>query len=298
MPELPEVETVRRGLARSLEGARINHVEVRRKDLRYPFPENLSTSLQGRVIVSFKRRAKYLLIILENDTIVISHLGMSGCWRIEEAGQKQKHDHLILDVATPKQFLRLTYHDPRRFGFVLLTSQSDLDNHPLLRNLGVEPLSNDLSPAMLEAAFKAKKTPLKAALLDQRIIAGLGNIYVCEALWQAQLSPFLAAGWLATGTKKANLALDRLVRAVRDVLNRALQAGGSTLRDYAHIDGTSGYFQHQFSVYGHENAPCPHCNAPILRERQSGRSTFYCAACQPLPANAIPAPSSSCYINK
>jgi len=291
MPELPEVETVRRGLARSLEGARIVAVKTLRAGLRYPFPENLSNRLEGRIITRLGRRAKYLLLILDDETIIISHLGMSGSWRVEERPEQltqsgqQKHDHLIIETVQKQQILHLTYHDPRRFGFVLLAQQAALDDHPLLQNLGVEPLGNALSATSLAVAFKGKKTPLKSALLDQRIIAGLGNIYVCEALWQAQLSPFLAAGWLATPTPAAEQARERLVHAIRDVLTRALQAGGSTLRDYAHIDGTSGYFQHQFHVYGHENAPCPRCRAPILRAIQSGRSSFYCAACQALPTS-------------
>jgi len=285
MPELPEVETVRRGLARALLGARISAVETRRAGLRYPFPENLGDSVKGKIITGLERRAKYLLMILEDETILISHLGMSGSWRVEEVGQgadqPQKHDHLIIKVAQKQKILRLIYHDPRRFGFILLTAQSALDHHPMLRDLGIEPLSNAFSSSMLEAAFKGKKTPLKSALLDQRIIAGLGNIYVCEALWQAQLSPYLAAGGVAGD------AFDRLVHAIRDVLIRALDSGGSTLRDYAHIDGTSGYFQHQFHVYGREDMPCPRCGAPILRKTQSGRSTFYCAACQPLVVDVI-----------
>jgi len=283
MPELPEVETVRRHLARSLEGARIVRLETRRTGLRYPFPDNLREKLEGRRISHFGRRAKYLLIGLDDETIIISHLGMSGSWRVEIEPQPQKHDHLIIDVVQQGQNLRLTYHDPRRFGFILLTTQSECERHPMLQKLGVEPLGNQLSSALLAEAFNFKKTLIKSALLDQHLIAGLGNIYVCEALWQAQISPFARAGWLAGQTS----LLERLVDSIRDVLARALQAGGSTLRDYAHIDGTSGYFQHQFHVYDRENAPCPRCCAPIVRKTQSGRSTFYCAACQPLMADAI-----------
>jgi len=308
---------VRLGLARSLEGARIMRLETRRAGLRYPFPENLAHRLEGRKIIGLGRRAKYLLIFLEqfpknvkrfsdkrrgenkgleqisdseiahsaleDDGVIISHLGMSGSWRVETHPQIKKHDHLIFQMMQKNQALYLTYHDPRRFGFLLLTSHSELDDHPMLRNLGVEPLGNEFSALILAAAFKGKKTPLKSALLDQRIIAGLGNIYVCEALWQAQLSPFVAAGALS-GQERI---LDRLVASIRDVLIRALDAGGSTLRDYAHIDGTSGYFQHQFHVYGRENAPCPRCEAPILREVQAGRSTFYCNACQRLACQSL-----------
>jgi len=284
MPELPEVETVRRGLARSLERAEIRRVETRRAGLRYPFPEDLRAQLEGKRITHLGRRAKYLLMGLEDDTVVISHLGMSGSWRIEEqGGEIKKHDHLLLEVINAGRDLQLIYHDPRRFGFIFLSTQSELDAHPMLQNLGVEPLGNALSPLVLAQAFKGKKTPLKSALLDQRIIAGLGNIYVCEALWQAQLSPFMASGALA----EQEHALARLVVSIRDVLTRALQAGGSTLRDYAHIDGTSGYFQHQFHVYNRENAPCPRCGVAIVRKVQAGRSTFYCAACQPVFPDAI-----------
>jgi len=282
MPELPEVETVRRGLAHSLEGARILSVETRRAGLRYPFPENLDSKLEGKMITAVERRAKYLLIVLDDDIILISHLGMSGSWRVEETGeggeQPRKHDHLLVNVMQKGENLRLTYHDPRRFGFILLASKAGLSHHPKLKDLGVEPLGNEFSPAMLAQAFAHRKKSLKSALLDQRIVVGLGNIYVCEALWQAHLSPFLPAEQLS----QQESAMMGLVNAIRDVLRRALQAGGSSLRDYAHIDGTSGYFQHQFHVYGRENAPCPRCHAPILRDRQSGRSTFYCAACQPL----------------
>jgi len=284
MPELPEVETVRRHLARTLEGARIARVQTRRAGLRYPFPKDLANRLERKTIVSLARRAKYLLLGLEDDTLIISHLGMSGSWRVEVPALNwaaQKHDHLVMDVEHQDRNLRVTYHDPRRFGFILLTTQAKLDSHPRMQNLGVEPLGNGFSSVMLSQAFKDKKMPLKSALLDQRIIAGLGNIYVCEALWQAQLSPFIAAG------NMAEPAFARLVSAIRDVLNRALRAGGSTLRDYVHIDGKSGYFQHQFNVYDRENAPCPRCGALILRESQSGRSTFYCAACQSVPTNAI-----------
>jgi len=281
MPELPEVETVRRGLARSIEGAKIMFVETRRAGLRYPFAPDLARRLEGRIITHLGRRAKYLLIMLDDETVMISHLGMSGSWRLEKQPRQQKHDHLIIQIKQHHQLLYLAYHDPRRFGFILLSTQSELDAHPMLQNLGVEPLGNALSPLVLAQAFKGKKTPLKSALLDQRIIAGLGNIYVCEALWQAQLSPFMPAG------KVAVPALSLLVVAIRDVLTRALQAGGSTLRDHAQIDGTSGYFQHQFNVYGQENVPCPRCGSLILRTVQSGRSTFYCAACQALIADVI-----------
>jgi len=290
MPELPEVETVRRQLAPVLEGARLSFVKTNRANLRYPFPLNLRHRLQGRHISRISRRAKYLLIVLDDDTVMISHLGMSGSWRIEETEEvaaeslhltkSSRHDHLTLDMVREGRVIRAIYNDPRRFGFILLSNMTEIDNHPMLKNLGVEPLGNALCAPYLFQRLRHKKTSLKAALLDQRLIAGLGNIYVCEALWRARFSPWLATNQLVCDTTSAQKALLRLVSAIRAVLMEALEAGGSTLRDYAHIDGSSGYFQHAFDVYGREGLPCRMCTTPILRTLQAGRSTFYCPTCQ------------------
>lgn len=290
MPELPEVETVRRGLQPLVEGARVRHVEQRRPDLRFPFPERFAERLQDRQIVAIGRRAKYLLFHIDDGSTAISHLGMSGSWRIEEGdnsdmpgqfhherSKAEKHDHLVfhLSPAAGGQ-ARIVFNDPRRFGFMLMAEVGQLDVHPALAGLGVDPAGNELDGVLLARLFSGKRAPLKAALLDQRLIAGLGNIYVCEALWRAQLSPKRLAGSVAG--KRA----ERLALSVRDVIADALAAGGSSLRDYVHTDGSLGYFQHSFAAYDREGEPCAHtgCGGTIQRIVQSGRSTFYCNACQ------------------
>lgn len=286
MPELPEVETVRRGLQPVLEGAQIIEAQTRRKDLRFPFPKDLARQLQGKIITGLSRRAKYLLLSFSDNLTLISHLGMSGSWRIEDAppgddhhGKEKNpsHDHFIMQVKTREGETRqVIYNDPRRFGFLLLVASDQLFEEPFLKKLGVEPTGNALSGAYLQSCFKNRQTPLKAALLDQGHIAGLGNIYVCEALWRAELSPMLKAGSLAEDEKKAQ----ELARHICAVIHEAIEAGGSSLRDYVQADGTLGYFQHRFSVYGREGEKCLRCNGHIERVVQGGRSTFYCPSCQ------------------
>jgi formamidopyrimidine-DNA glycosylase len=295
MPELPEVETVRRGLQPVLEGARILSVEARRPDLRFPLPDRFAERLTGRTIQALGRRAKYLTVHLDDGLVLICHLGMSGSFRIEtetgggtpgdfyhERSKSAAHDHVVFHVAGPGgTAARIVFNDPRRFGFMLF-SESAGDAHPMLNGLGVEPTGNALDGPLLAALLKDRKAPLKAALLDQRLIAGLGNIYVCEALWRARLSPLRIAGTLAGPGRKARDQAERLADAIRAVIADAIAAGGSSLRDYVRTDGSLGYFQHSFSVYDKEGEPCPRpgCGGTIRRIVQSGRSTFYCPACQ------------------
>ena len=295
MPELPEVETVRRGLQPAMEGARVDRIEQRRADLRFPFPDDFSSRITGRRITGLQRRAKYLLIGFDDDTVLISHLGMSGSYHVDhgtahavpgqfhhDRSKDQRHDHVVFHLAGPEGVKRVVYNDPRRFGFMLLTDSDSLDAHPLIRNLGVEPTGNALSAAYLAGRFAGRKAPLKAALLDQSIIAGLGNIYVCEALWQAGLSPRRRAGTLVDASGAPVRRLDELTRSVRRVIDAAIEAGGSSLRDHRRADGTLGYFQHSFNTYDRQGEPCrrPGCGGAIRRIVQSGRSTFYCPACQ------------------
>jgi formamidopyrimidine-DNA glycosylase len=294
MPELPEVETVRRGLQPVMEGARIEALELRRGNLRFPFPNDFAVKIQGCTITSLSRRAKYLLMGLDSGQTVIAHLGMSGSFRIEtevlsatpgvfhDARTKAAvHDHVVFRLeGIGGQKTAVVYNDPRRFGFMLLADRGELDNHPSLTGLGLEPLGNELSGPYLQSLFAGRAAPLKAALLDQRLIAGLGNIYVCEALWRARLSPLAPAGILAD---RPALAMG-LASSIRDVLTEAIEAGGSSLRDHRQADGTLGYFQHRFSVYDREGDPCPRltCAGMVERTVQSGRSSFHCRTCQPL----------------
>lgn len=292
MPELPEVETVRRGLQPFMEGAKLERVEQNRPDLRFPFPARFAERLAGHRIEALGRRAKYLTIHLDDGLSVISHLGMSGSFRIEaedaggmpggfhhERSKNSAHDHVIFHLARPDgSTARVVYNDPRRFGFMLFAEKGTLDEHPMLKDLGVEPTGNALSGALLGRLFANRRTPLKAALLDQRLIAGLGNIYVCEALWRSRLSPMRMAGSIAGDGE----TLDRLAADIRAVIAEAIAAGGSSLKDYIQADGALGYFQHSFSVYGREGEPCrnPACGSVVERAVQSGRSTFFCASCQ------------------
>ena len=292
MPELPEVETVRRGLQPVMEGATVSQVEQRRPDLRFPFPDRFAQRLSGRRISALGRRAKYLTIHLDDGLSVISHLGMSGSFRIEtdeggdtpgqfhhERSKLSAHDHVVFHLQRADGgAARVVYNDPRRFGFMLFAEEGTLDSHPLLAGLGIEPTGNLLSGAVLSELFAGRKAPLKAALLDQRLIAGLGNIYVCEALWRSHLSPMRAAGSVAQDPE----TMERLASDIRIVIAEAIAAGGSTLKDYIQADGALGYFQHSFSVYGREGEPCrnPACNGFVERAVQSGRSTFFCASCQ------------------
>lgn len=290
MPELPEVETVRRGLEPVLVGARIARADVRRPDLRWPFPDRFAARLQGARVAALRRRSKYLLADLDTGETLLVHLGMSG--RILVSGAPDdgrqplgafhqahpaplKHDHVILDL---DQGARLTFNDARRFGAMDLWPTPLLDTHRLLAGLGPEPLGNGFHADFLAARLAGRATPIKAVLLDQRVVAGLGNIYVCEALWRARLSPLT----LARDVPAATLA--PLVAAIRAVLTEAIDAGGSSLRDYRRADGELGYFQHSFAVYGHEGDPCPRpgCLGVIARTVQSGRSSFHCPVCQQL----------------
>ncbi len=280
MPELPEVETVRRGLAPTFVGGTIASAEARRPDLRFPFPARFVARLTGRRVADLRRRAKYLLADLDSGETLIMHLGMSGSFRVEGApvgefyhprGQPGTHDHVEFAFASG---VRVVYNDPRRFGFMDIAETAKLEAHPLFAGLGVEPLGPEFGPGALASVLEGVRAPLKAALLDQRRIAGLGNIYVCEAMHAARLSPLRAAGSLKPAETR------RLAQEIRRVLEAAIEAGGSTLRDHRQTDGTLGYFQHAFAVYDREGAACGHCGALILRAVQSGRSTFYCAACQ------------------
>ncbi|WP_027061009.1 bifunctional DNA-formamidopyrimidine glycosylase/DNA-(apurinic or apyrimidinic site) lyase [Mesorhizobium loti] len=295
MPELPEVETVRRGLQPVLEGARLAKVEARRPDLRFPFPERFSERLTGRTITAIGRRAKYLIIHVQDGPVLICHLGMSGSFRIEadddsetpgvfhhERSKSTAHDHVVFHVVSAAGARsRVIFNDPRRFGFMLFAEELP-ETHPMLAGLGVEPTGNTLDGVLLASLLKGRRSPLKAALLDQRLIAGLGNIYVSEALWRARLSPLREAGTIAKPAKKAREQSERLAEAIRSVISDAIASGGSSLRDYMHTDGSLGYFQHSFAVYDREGEPCPRpgCGGHIERIAQSGRSTFYCRTCQ------------------
>ncbi|MFC3071673.1 bifunctional DNA-formamidopyrimidine glycosylase/DNA-(apurinic or apyrimidinic site) lyase [Shinella pollutisoli] len=292
MPELPEVETVRRGLAPVMEGALIRRAELRRPDLRFPFPAGFAEALSGRRVLSLGRRAKYLLVDLEGGDVMIAHLGMSGSFRVEgeEApgafhiprGKDARHDHVVLHLETAEGERRVVYNDPRRFGFMDLARREAIAGHPFFRDLGEEPTGNALDAGYIAAKFRGRQVPLKAALLDQKNIAGLGNIYVCEALWRAHLSPERAAGSLVTAAGRPKKELVLLTEAIRAVIADAIEAGGSTLRDHIRADGSLGYFQHSFSVYDREKEPCrtPGCTGIIGRIVQGGRSTFLCTACQ------------------
>ena len=296
MPELPEVETVKRGLAPVMEGSLIRRAELRRPDLRFPFPPAFSEALNNRRVVSLGRRAKYLLIDLEGGDVVIAHLGMSGSFRVEGAApdpetpgdfhmprsKDTRHDHVVFHLETSEGERRVVYNDPRRFGFMDLARREDIAAHAFFRDLGAEPTGNTLDADYIAAKFRGRQTPLKAALLDQKNIAGLGNIYVCEALWRAHLSPERLAGTLVTAAGKPKKELLALTQAIREVIADAIEAGGSTLRDHIRADGSLGYFQHSFSAYDREKEPCrtPGCTGTISRIVQSGRSTFHCAVCQ------------------
>ncbi|MCP8938624.1 bifunctional DNA-formamidopyrimidine glycosylase/DNA-(apurinic or apyrimidinic site) lyase [Alsobacter sp. SYSU M60028] len=293
MPELPEVETVRRGLEPAMVGARIERLEQRRADLRFPLPERFAERVEGRTVEALGRRAKYLLADLSGGDVLIMHLGMTGRFTVEwpgreavtpgefrhEAGGVAAHDHVVFHLSNGA---RVTYNDARRFGFMALTTRAGLYAHKLFKDLGIEPLGNELDAGSLARLFRGKAAPLKAALLDQSLVAGLGNIYVCEALHRARLSPRRRAGTLARADGSAGEPARRLAPAIRDVLEEAVAAGGSTLRDYAHTDGSLGYFQHRFRVYGREGEPCPTpgCRGVVSRIVQSGRSTFFCGTCQ------------------
>jgi len=282
MPELPEVETVMRGLAPSMEGVRIAKVDVNRPDLRWPFPERMAERLKGQVILRLRRRSKYILADLSNGESLLIHLGMSGRMTVSgdplgqfvhEHPHLEKHDHVIIWMDGGA---RIAFNDPRRFGAMDLLPTETAESHPLLAKLGPEPLGNTFSESYLAEALSGRRTPMKSALLDQRIIAGLGNIYVCEVLHKTGISPTRLAGQVSRAQ------LNRVVPAVRDVLETAIAAGGSSLKDFKQANGELGYFQHQFNVYDKEGADCQtaDCTGVIRRIVQSGRSTFYCPLCQ------------------
>ena len=287
MPELPEVETVRRGLAPVMEGARIAKVEVRHRGLRWPIAKDFEKRLEGMSIEGLGRRAKYLLADLSSGDVLLMHLGMSGSFRVgkdarpgvyyHERSKSTSHDHVVFHMANGAT---VTFNDPRRFGSMKLVPRTKLAHEPLLRALGPEPLGNEFDAAMLAKACLGKKTSLKAALSDQRVVAGLGNIYVCEALFRARLSPKRRASTIADRHGKPNERAEKLVDAIRTVLKDAIEAGGSSLRDHRRADGSLGDFQHNFQVYDREGEPCPNCKGKIRRIVQAGRSTFYCPSCQ------------------
>jgi len=282
MPELPEVETVRRGIAPVMEGELIANVQVNRPDLRWPFPDRMAERLKGRHVTQVRRRSKYILVDVDSGETLLIHLGMSG--RILISGDPQgrfvhdhpavqKHDHVVFEM---RSGARITYNDPRRFGAMDLLDRAGADEHPLLRDIGPEPFGNGFAPDPFFSAIKGRNSPIKSVLLDQKTVAGLGNIYVCETLFRAGIDPQTKANKLSR--KRA----DSLVPIIRDVLSEAIEAGGSSLKDFRQADGELGYFQHSFDVYGRENEPCRtvDCKGTIRRIVQSGRSTFLCAQCQ------------------
>jgi formamidopyrimidine-DNA glycosylase len=294
MPELPEVETVRAGLEPVLRGRRFVRVEQRRKDLRFPLPEHFAERLTGRKVSRLERRAKYILMHLDHGEVLAVHLGMTGRFSITRSGPGKvsqlgefthdygadaRHDHLVFTMSGGAV---VTYNDARRFGYMALIPAADIEQDAFFRGLGVEPLSDDLNPAYLARRALGKKVDLKAFLMDQRIVAGLGNIYVCEALFRAGLDPWKGASRLATKTGKPTFAAARLAPLITAVLADAIRAGGSTLRDYKQANGDIGSFQKEFAVYGREGETCarPGCRGTVRRKTQGGRSTFYCPACQ------------------
>jgi formamidopyrimidine-DNA glycosylase len=288
MPELPEVETVRVGLQPALEGRKLLQVETRRGGLRVPFPKDFAKRLTGRTVLRLRRRAKYLLADLDCDETLVIHLGMTGRFSVYAKGKVRKlgqyvydlapadagqgkHDHVVMETDAPA---RIVFNDHRRFGLMTILDTDALDDDKLFKGVGIEPLSKTFDADHLRNALKGKKTPIKSALLDQRVIAGLGNIYVCEALFRARVSPKR----LAMKVTPASVA--ELARAIKSVLKDAIKAGGSSLRDYRKADGDLGGFQHHFLVYGREGEPCSRCGGTIKRITQAGRSTFYCPKCQ------------------
>ena len=276
MPELPEVETVRLGLVPAMEGQTIASTRLFRRDLRHPFPEGFAQKVKNAKILSLGRRAKYIIATLDSGVAIIMHLGMTGSFRIKTPNEFDdsdltKHDHILFEM---KNGTAVIYNDPRRFGFVDLWTSNDLENYPRLIELGPEPLTREFNVDTLRANLANKKTPIKSALLDQKVVAGLGNIYVCEALFLSGISPLRIA---STVSKRK---MPTLVQAINVTIQAAIDSGGSTLRNFSHADGTMGYFQHKFNVYDKEGQPCIRCSRSIKRIVQSGRSTFYCTNCQ------------------
>ena len=292
MPELPEVETVRRGLQPVMEGSKILKAEARRKDLRFPFQKDFVARLEGQTVTGLGRRAKYLMADLASGDVLLMHLGMSGSFRVvadervktpgqfhHPRNEDRLHDHVIFRMSSGAEVI---FNDPRRFGYMKIIARNALDDEPLLKDLGPEPLGNEFDATMLAASCANKKTSLKAALLDQRVVAGLGNIYVCEALYRAQLSPRRLAATLATKKGEPTDHARRLIAAIHAVLNEAINAGGSSLRDHRQTNGELGYFQHSFQVYDREGEKCrtKGCGGIVRRFTQNGRSTFWCPKCQ------------------
>jgi formamidopyrimidine-DNA glycosylase len=292
MPELPEVETVRRGLQPAMEGAKIVKAEVRRKDLRFPFQKDFVARLEGQIVTGLGRRAKYLMADLSSGDVLVMHLGMSGSFRVvnDDHGhtpgqfhrlrtEDRAHDHVVFHMSSGAAII---FNDPRRFGYMKVIGRRAIEDEPLLKDLGPEPLGNEFDADMLARSCANKKTSLKAALLDQRVVAGLGNIYVCEALFRAHLSPRRLAATLATKKGETTDYARRLVEAIHAVLNQAIKAGGSSLRDHRQTSGELGYFQHSFQVYDREGEKCQSkgCGGIVRRFVQNGRSTFWCPKCQ------------------
>ena len=275
MPELPEVETIRRGLSKAMTGQLINEVIVRRTDLRRPLPDGFVETVRGKNIVTIGRRAKYLLMWLESDVVVLIHLGMSGRMVIELGTDphipNRKHEHIVF-VLENDNIIR--FSDPRRFGLMELSHAKNLSSHQLLKDIGPEPLSIEFNGLTLANRLQGRKTPIKSVLLDQRVVAGLGNIYVCEGLFMAGLSPMRSANTITL--KQASI----LVKKTKELLLDAIESGGSTLKDHVSATGEMGYFQHKFKVYGRAGHPCPICEEPVRRIVQAGRSTFFCSECQ------------------
>src|SRR5262245_4648099 len=292
MPELPEVETVRRGLQPVMEGAKILKAEARRKDLRFPFQKDFTARLQGQIVTGLGRRAKYLMADLTSGDVLLMHLGMSGSFRVLQGegrstpgefhyprSEDRAHDHVVFHMSSGAS---VVFNDPRRFGYMKIIARNALEDEPLLAGLGPEPLGNESDAAMLARTCHNKKTSLKAALLDQRVVAGLGNIYVCEALYRAHLSPRRLAATLSTRKGEPADHSRRLVDAIHSVLNQAIKAGGSSISDHRLTNGELGYFQHSFQVYDREGEKCrtAGCGGIVRRFTQNGRSTFWCPKCQ------------------
>jgi len=292
MPELPEVETVRRGLQPAMEGSKILKAEARRKDLRFPFQKDFTARLEGQTVTGLGRRAKYLMADLGSGDVLLMHLGMSGSFRVLEDGggnapgrfhhprsEDRAHDHVVFHMSSGAA---VVFNDPRRFGYMKIIARNALEDEPLLKGLGPEPLGNEFDAAMLARSCANKKTSLKAALLDQRVVAGLGNIYVCEALFRSQLSPRRLAATLATKKGEPTDHAKRLVTSIHAVLNQAIKAGGSSISDHRLTSGELGYFQHSFQVYDREGEKCQTagCSGIVRRFVQNGRSTFWCPKCQ------------------
>jgi formamidopyrimidine-DNA glycosylase len=292
MPELPEVETVRRGLQPAMEGSKILKAEARRKDLRFPFQKDFAARLEGQTVTGLGRRAKYLMADLGSGDVLLMHLGMSGSFRVLDDGgsatpgrfhhprsEERAHDHVVFHMSSGAA---IVFNDPRRFGYMKIIARRALEDEPLLKGLGPEPLGNEFDAALLARSCFNKKTSLKAALLDQRVVAGLGNIYVCEALFRSRLSPRRLAATLSTKKGEPTDHSKRLVTSIHDVLNQAIKAGGSSISDHRLTSGELGYFQHSFQVYDREGEKCQTagCNGIVRRFVQNGRSTFWCPKCQ------------------